>query len=295
MSGIRTAGNVLDRIVAARREDVAARKAVTPLAEVRARAESAGPVLPFTQALKRSVAGRPLGDSYQGPLHSGEAPGRGHTGLIAEMKRASPSGGALRSDLDPAKTAITYASSGAAAISVLTEARYFQGSLRDLALAKAAVAAYATPLLEKDFLFDEYQVYEARAHGADAVLLIAAILDREGLKQLHHLASELGMAALVEVFDESELEVALEIKPQILGINNRNLKTLQTSLSVFERLAPLVPAGTTLVAESGMKGPDDVRRMRDAGAHAVLVGEALMRAGGGVAELVRAISGNTDA
>ena len=261
-------GTVLDRIVAAKTAAVERARIAVPLTEIRAAAENDPPVTRFAERLS--------------------APG---ISLIAEMKRASPSGGELMPDLDPAGLASAYASAGAAAISVLTEEEFFRGSIDDMRAARAAAAPQGVAVLLKDFVFDEYQVYEARAAGADAVLLIVSIVDPARLRSLLDLTTELGMSTLVEVFDEAELETAVEAGAPMVGINNRNLRTLETSLAVFERLAPLVPEGRLLVAESGMKGPDDVRRMGAAGADAVLVGEALMRAGGDVAGLVRAIAG----
>lgn len=261
-------GTVLDRILAAKSAAVERSRRAVPLTEIRAAAENGPPVIGFGERLS--------------------APG---ISLITEMKRASPSAGLLMPDLDPAEMASAYAKAGAAAISVLTEEVFFKGAIDDLRAARAASAPHGVPILEKDFVFDAYQVYEARAAGADAVLLIVSIVDQAQLRSLRGLTTELGMSALVEVFDEAELDTAVEAGAPIVGINNRNLRTLETSLAVFERLAPLVPEGRLLVAESGMKGPDDVRRMGDAGADAVLVGEALMRAGGGVAGLVRAIAG----
>lgn len=263
----RATGTILDRIVAAKSKAVERQKAKAPLAQVRARAEAAGSTTGFAEALA-------------GPGIS----------LIAEMKRASPSGGELRPDLDPSAMARTYAEAGAAAISVLTEADHFRGDIADLRAARSAAAPHGVAILQKDFVFDEYQVYEARAGGADAVLLIVSILDHDRLAALLSLTTDLGMDALVEAFDEAELDAAIDAGAAVVGINNRNLKTLETSLTVFERLAPRAPEGTILVAESGMKAPQDVRRMTSAGADAVLVGEALMRAGGGVAELARQLA-----
>ncbi len=264
-----SSGTVLDKIVSARGEEIERRLCAVSFDAVRESAEAAGSALDFHRALSK--------------------PG---ISLIAEMKRASPSGGELRPDLDPADMARTYASAGASAMSILTEPFFFKGSMDDLRVAKNA--APEIPALQKDFVFDEYQVYEARANNADAVLLIVAILDPGQLRALHTLAIELGMAVIVEVFDRPELETALKIDPPIVGVNNRNLKTLETSLTIFERVAKLVSAETTLVAESGMKDAEDVRRMASHGADAVLIGEALMRAGAGVAGLARAIAEGSD-
>ena len=262
----------LQRIVAARRADVERARTATPLPDVRRRVEAAPPALSLSAALA-------------------VAPG---VALIAEMKRASPSAGLLNTGLDPGAVARIYAENGAAAISVLTKRAHFKGSLEDLQAAKDATATFGVPILEKDFVLDEYQVWEARANGADAILLIIAILEPSRYKDLLQLTHGLGMEALVESFTRDELEVALEESPRIVGINNRNLDTLETSLETFERLAPLaaaaMPPDGLLVAESGMKTPDDVRRMGRAGAGAVLVGESLMRAGVGIAENVRAMA-----
>jgi indole-3-glycerol phosphate synthase len=213
--------------------------------------------------------------------------------LIAEMKRASPSGGELQLDLDPVLQADAYCQAGAAAISVLTEEKHFLGTLADLAAVKNVAAPHRVPVLQKDFVFDDYQVYEARAAGADAILLIVTILQPARVRELHALAGALGLGVLVEAHDAQEIGTAVDSGAAVIGINNRNLRTLVTSLSVFEELAPLVPASTRdriLVAESGMKNVDDVARMARAGAQAVLVGESLMRAGRGVAELARRLS-----
>lgn len=262
----------LQRIVAARRADVERARTATPLPDVRRRVEAAPPALSLSAALA-------------------VAPG---VALIAEMKRVSPSAGLLNTALEAGAVARIYAENGAAAISVLTERAHFKGSLEDLQAAKDATATFGVPVLEKDFVVDEYQVWEARANGADAILLIIAILEPSRYKDLLQLTHGLGMEALVESFTRDELEVALEESPRIVGINNRNLDTLETSLETFERLAPLaaaaMPPDGLLVAESGMKTPDDVRRMGRAGAGAVLVGESLMRAGVGIAENVRAMA-----
>lgn len=198
--------------------------------------------------------------------------------VIAEMKRASPSAGVMDPDLDPAARARTYCESGAAGISVLTEEDHFKGSMDDLRSAAVVAHGHQTPVLQKDFVIDEYQICQARAASADTVLLIVAILDSVQYADLYAAATGLGMEPLVEVFDDEELEVALTAaEPKIVGINNRNLKTLQTSLEVFPRLASRIPGDVLKVAESGMKSSDDVRRMADAGAQAVLIGESLMK------------------
>ena len=272
MTPVRGNPSFLERIVAAKRAGIERARTAAPLPDVRRQAEAAPPARSLSAALAA-------------------APG---IALIAEMKRASPSAGLLNPGLDPAATARTYAENGAAAISVLTEREHFKGSLEDLRAASGAAAPFGVPVLEKDFVLDEYQVWEARANGADAILLISAILEPARYRDLLQLTHDLGMEALVESFTRDELEVTLEQQPRIIGINNRNLDTLETSLETFELLAAAA-AGRMhrdglLVAESGMKTPADVRRMGRAGAAAVLVGESLMRAGVGVAGNVRAMA-----
>lgn len=243
---------VLDKILAHKVEEVAARKASASAATVSAAAREAPPPRDMLAAVRReSVA------------------------LIAEIKRASPSRGVLLADFDPLALATIYAAHGAAALSVLTDARFFGGDLAHLSAVRAAVSV---PVLRKDFVLDPYQVYEARAAGADAVLLIAAALDDARLADLHALVTGLGMAALVEVHDEAELARALALGAPLIGVNNRDLRTFSVDLKTTERLARLLPEGVTLVAESGIFSGADVRRMGAAGARAVLVGEALVTA-----------------
>ncbi len=195
--------------------------------------------------------------------------------VIAEVKKASPSKGVIRADFDAVRIATSYADNGAAAISVLTESRYFQGHLDFLAAIRAAVSV---PLLRKDFLFDPYQLYEARAHGADAVLLIVAILDDTLLQELLWLAEELNLAALVEVHDRIELERAVRVGARLLGINNRDLRTFHTTLATTEALMPLVPREAVVIAESGIDALVDIERLERVGVQAFLIGEALLRA-----------------
>ncbi len=197
--------------------------------------------------------------------------------VIAEMKRASPSAGIMKRDLNPVETAVAYCKAGAAAISVLTEENHFYGSLEDLTKAKDVSQTYSVPVLRKDFIFTSRQLLEARAAGADAVLLIMAVLESSECADLTDEAREMGMDVLMEVHDEQEMTEALELEVDILGINNRNLKTLQTRLENFECLAPLVPSSIMTVAESGIKNANDAMRMFDAGADAILVGESLMK------------------
>lgn len=247
--------SILDEIFAHKREEVAARKQVTPLANLRAEAERAAPPLDFVAAL-RDGGPRPA--------------------LIAEVKRASPSRGVLAPHFDPVRLAGVYAANGAAAISVLTDARYFMGGIDHLR--QIAGLTPRLPLLRKDFLCDPYQLYEARAAGADAVLLIVAGLDLALLRDLHALACALGMAALVEVHTAAELETALRCQPALVGVNNRDLRDFSVNLETARRLRALIPPGARVVAESGIHTPDDVARLADAGVDAVLVGEALVTA-----------------
>jgi indole-3-glycerol phosphate synthase len=247
---------ILDEIMDWKRQEVARQKGARPLAAVREDLAGAPPPLDLLAALN----GR----------------GSGRVRLIAEIKRASPSKGLLCPGLDAAALAGEYEANGAAAISVLTDEHFFQGSLDDLRAVRRQVRL---PLLRKDFIFDPYQVYEARAAGADAVLLIVAALDDGDLAALYRLVRELGMAALVEAHDAAELARALRLGPRLVGINNRDLRTFEVHLETTIRLRPLLPAGVTLVAESGVRTRADVDRLAAAGVDAVLVGEALVRAG----------------
>ncbi len=196
--------------------------------------------------------------------------------LIAEIKKASPSRGMIRADLNPVETARTYADSGASAISVLTEAKYFRGSLAFLKEVQMALKRNPLPLLRKDFIVDPYQIYESRAYGADSLLLIVAILKPEQLRELLKLSHELDMLCLVEVHNENELEIALESNARIIGINNRNLNTFEVDLAVTERLRPLIPPGMIIVSESGIKTRNDIEKLIDIGIDAVLIGESLV-------------------
>ena len=246
--------NILDEIVAAKREELARQRAVAPL-----------------PALEERIAARPAPLSLAGALRGGQVR------LIAEVKKASPSRGLLCPDFDPVGLAQTYADNGAAAISVLTDPR-FQGEPEHLSAIKSAGVAGVAPLLRKDFLFDPYQVHEARAMGADAFLLIVAILSPGQLAQLLSLGRELGMDALVEVHDEGELQVALEAGAEIVGINNRDLRTFHTDLAVTEGLAPGIPEDKVIVSESGIFTPEHRQRLVHLGVNAALVGEALVTA-----------------
>ncbi|MFF5227273.1 indole-3-glycerol phosphate synthase TrpC [Dactylosporangium sp. NPDC000521] len=241
---------MLDEILAGVREDLAIREAQKPLDEIKAAAAQAAPPLDAYAKLR--------------------APG---VGVIAEVKRASPSKGQLAEIPDPAELAKEYAAGGARAVSVLTEGRWFGGSLDDFAAVRAAVDV---PLLRKDFVVSPYQVHEARAYGADLVLLIVAALDQNTLSGLLYRIESLGMTALVEVHDEEETDRALEAGARVIGINARNLRTLEVDRTVFERIAPGLPNDVVKIAESGVRGPHDLIRYASAGADAVLVGEGLV-------------------
>jgi indole-3-glycerol phosphate synthase len=257
--------SVLDDIVSGVREDVAARQAATPLAEVQAAARDARPARDALAALR--------------------APG---VGVIAEVKRRSPSKGALAEITDPAALASQYAAGGARVISVLTEGRRFGGSHADLAAVRAAVDV---PVLNKDFVVSSYQVHEARAHGADLVLLIVAALEQPVLTGLLERVESLGMTALVEVHSEAEADRALAAGASVIGVNARDLTTLTVDRNTFERIAPGLPSDVVKVAESGVRGPHDLISYAAAGADAVLVGEGLVTAGDArqaVADLVTA-------
>jgi indole-3-glycerol phosphate synthase len=247
-----TSETILDQIIRWKQDEIAHTKQARSMAAVLAEASLA-----------------PVPRDFAGALR---APG---VSLIAEIKRASPSRGLLRHDFDAVGLAREYEANGAAAISVLTDQHFFQGSLDHLCTVRQDVGL---PVLRKDFVFDPYQVYEARVAGADAVLLIVAALGDGDLKALHRLVQQLGMAALVEVHNAAELERALKIDPQIIGVNNRDLRTFKVDLETTARLRSLVPAEVILVAESGVHTRDDVARLATIGADAMLVGEALVRA-----------------
>lgn len=244
---------ILDEILLNKRAELDAVRRRTSLAELRARCGDAPPVRDFVGALTRA---------------------RGRIGLIAEIKKASPSAGVIAPDFDPISIAIRYEAAGADCLSVLTDTRYFHGRLGDM---QAARAASMLPVLRKDFVVDEYQLYEARAAGADCILLIVAALSADQITDYLGIAADLGLAALVETHTEDEMAIAAQTKAKLIGINSRNLKTFVTDLSVVGRLAPLAPADATLTAESGIKARADVDRVLAAGARAILVGETLMR------------------
>jgi indole-3-glycerol phosphate synthase len=248
--------DVLQRILARKREEVAERQRLLPEREVSALADIADPPRGFMAALQERI-------------------GQGEAAVIAEIKKASPSKGLLRPDFDPAAIARSYAAHGAACLSVLTDVDFFQGADAYLRQARAACTL---PVLRKDFVIDPYQVYEARALDADCILLIVAALDDAALSEFHRLASSLGMDVLVEVHDGGELERALDLDAALIGINNRDLRSFETRLETTLDLRARVPAGVLLVTESGILAPEDVERMRAADVHAFLVGEAFMRA-----------------
>ncbi|HEU5293236.1 MAG TPA: indole-3-glycerol phosphate synthase TrpC [Burkholderiaceae bacterium] len=248
--------DILQRIVAVKREEIAAAKAARGLDALREAARQRRDVRDFEPALRRRLAQR-------------------QAAVIAEIKKASPSKGVLREQFEPADIAASYARHGAACLSVLTDRQFFQGSVGYLGDARAACDL---PVLRKDFIVDEYQVHESRAIGADCILLIVACLDDAQLAEFEACAHELGMAVLVEVHDEGELERALRLKTPLVGINNRNLRTFEVSLQTTLGLQPRLPADRVLITESGILAAADVQRLRDAGIHAFLVGEAFMRA-----------------
>jgi indole-3-glycerol phosphate synthase len=257
--------DVLQRILAVKAEEVAHAKAAMPLAALRDEARRAPPARDFVGSLRSKIsAGKPA--------------------VIAEIKKASPSRGVLREHFEPAAIAASYERHGAACLSVLTDAQFFQGEIGHL---KQARAACELPVLRKDFTIDPYQVYEARAAGADCILLIVAALETARMLELEAIAHELAMAVLVEAHDAAELEQALVLKTPLVGINNRNLRTFKTKLETTLELMPRIPAGRLVVTESGVLSPRDVRALRDGRVGCFLVGEAFMRAANPGAELAR--------
>lgn len=249
------APDILDAILAHKREWVAARQAEMPLEELKRRCEKAAPAAGFYRALRRVIEdGRPA--------------------VIAEIKKASPSKGVIREDFDPTAIAAAYAAAGAACLSVLTDEKFFQGADQHLEHARAATGL---PVLRKDFIIDPYQAYEARALGADCILLIAAALDDDRLRELAAVAADLGLDALVEVHDREELERAMMLRTPMIGINNRDLHTFETSLQTTLGLLPDVFPDRTVITESGINNRADIELMRRHDVHAFLVGESLLR------------------
>ena len=248
--------DILDKIIAVKRDEISAARRRRDLPSLRRDAESLGGLRDFVAALRTKV-------------------GAGKPGVIAEVKKASPSKGVLRERFVPAEIAASYAEHGAACLSVLTDVQFFQGGNAYLEQARAACAL---PVLRKDFIVDPYQIYEARAIGADCILLIVACLDDGLMAELEAQARELGMAVLVEVHDGAELDRALRLKTPLVGVNNRNLRSFEVTLATTLGLLKHVPADRLLVTESGILAKSDVKRLRDADVHAFLVGEAFMRA-----------------
>jgi indole-3-glycerol phosphate synthase len=261
--------DILQRILATKRDEVAASRRAVSLAELEARARDAAPPRDFVGAMRAKLDA-------------------GHAAVIAEIKRASPSRGILRADFDVASIARAYERAGAACLSVLTDAKYFQGTPEHLAAARTACTL---PALRKDFVVDPYQVFESRALGADCILLIAAALTTEAMIELEALAQAQDMAVLVEVHDAEELERALALKTPLIGINNRNLRSFETRLETTLGLLAWVPRDRIVVTESGIGAAADVRRMRAQGVGAFLVGEAFMRAPDPGQELSQLFSG----
>ncbi|MBX9848789.1 MAG: indole-3-glycerol phosphate synthase TrpC [Rhodocyclaceae bacterium] len=257
--------DILDKIIATKRQEVLVARDAKPLTAVRAEAQAQSAPRDFVGAIRSKIAA-------------------GQSAVIAEIKKASPSKGVLREDFKPAEIAADYAAHGAACLSVLTDKQYFQGAPEYL---QAARAACNLPVLRKDFMIDPYQVYEARAMGADAILLIVAALPLSAMQDMEAIATELGLAVLVECHDANELDVALHLKTPLLGINNRNLRTFEVSLDTTLSQLGRIPADRIVVTESGILASADVAKMRTNHVHAFLVGEAFMRAPSPGQELAR--------
>jgi len=262
--------DILEKILATKRREVEAARVEIPISELEKRAREAAPPRGFAAALQARVAA-------------------GEPAVIAEIKRKSPSQGVIRADFDPARIASSYAANGAACLSVLTDREYFGGSREDLVAARAACAL---PVIRKDFIVDPYQVVESRAWGADCILLIVDAVPDELLAELEERAKALGMDVLVETHDAGQFERALRLSTSLIGVNNRDLRTFAVRLDTALELAGRIPAGKTLVAESGITTPEDVRRLRSGKVSAYLVGGALMAAPDPGKELLRLFSGN---
>jgi indole-3-glycerol phosphate synthase len=248
--------DILNKILAVKKQEVATAKAIKPFAIIRGEAGQVAPARDFVGAIRAKILA-------------------GQAAVIAEIKKASPSKGVLRADFQPAEIAVSYAQHGAACLSVLTDEQFFQGSAEYL---KQARAACTLPVLRKDFIVDEYQIWQARAMGADAILLIAAALDTAQMQGFEALAHQLGMAVLVEVHNGAELDAALQLTTPLVGVNNRNLRTFEVSLQTTLDLLPRIPRDRIVVTESGILKAEDVKLMRSHQVHAFLVGEAFMRA-----------------
>jgi indole-3-glycerol phosphate synthase len=261
--------DILKKIIARKHEEIAERSAKVSIDDLKQQIESASPVRPFVGSMEEKIAS-------------------GRAAVISEIKKASPSKGVLREDFNPAEIAKSYAANGAACLSVLTDRDYFQGHEDYLVQAREACDL---PVIRKDFIIDPYQVYEARAIGADCILLIVSVLDDQQMGSLMDLVHELGMDALVEVHDREELDRALKFDTRLVGINNRNLRTFEVSLNTTLGLLDVIPDDRIVVTESGILSPNDVKLMREHDVHAFLVGEAFMRADDPGAELA-ALFGN---
>ncbi len=252
---MRNTGTILDKILASKRLEVAQRRRKTSLED-----------------LARLVREQPFPLNLAGSLWGEKVR------LIAEIKKASPSKGLLTKDYDPPAIAAEYVQNGAAAISVITEVEHFQGSIEHLRAVKTSLGPDSIPVLKKDFHYDPYQIYEARANGADAALLIVAVLGKSQLEEMLAAANGIWLQTLVEVHDQNELEMALSAGAEIIGINHRDLKTFELDMTLAKKLVPMIPKGRMIVAESGIITADDITPLRRAGVHAVLVGEALITA-----------------